>query len=83
MLFHKNNNLIKTFSNDLAFDLLGYVLIMINNLSSSANGVYMKQKLDAKDLGQYGLMFYNSLMMFPIMLLVAAYTGDLALVCWE
>jgi len=60
---------------DLTFDAYGYTLIMVNNVFTAANVVYTKKKLDAKDLGQYGLLYYNSLFMIvPAMML--AFAGD-------
>lgn len=49
---------------DLSFTLHGYTYVMIVNVMTAANGVYLKQKLDAADIGKYGIMFYNSLLMF-------------------
>ena len=61
-------------SQDLAFSLLGYTYISLNNILTASNGVYLKKKLDAKDLGKNGLLFYNS--MFPFAFCIAWWTGD-------
>lgn len=64
-------------SDDLSFNLEGYVYVMITNALTAANGVFVKKKLESIDMGKYGLMFYNSLFMIGPAVVGTWIVGDL------
>lgn len=55
----------------------GYTLVTLNNFFTAANGVYIKKKLDSKEFGKYGLMFYNALFMVVPAILFAYIGGEI------
>ncbi|XP_014672110.1 PREDICTED: UDP-N-acetylglucosamine/UDP-glucose/GDP-mannose transporter-like [Priapulus caudatus] len=63
-------------SDDMAFNLIGYVYLMANNVCTAANGVYIKKKLEANELNKYGLLFYNSLFMLGPCMFSVWFSGD-------
>ena len=64
-------------SNDLTFTASGYSLVMMNNIFTAANGVYTKKKLESKEYGKYGLMYYNALFVLPPVAAIALFTGEI------
>ncbi len=74
-------------ANDLAFDATGYTYILLNDLFTAAQGVYLMKKLESKDLGKFGLMFYNCIFSIPFLVAVIAYRGELegvyAFTAWD
>ncbi|XP_031618148.1 uncharacterized protein LOC116337610 [Contarinia nasturtii] len=64
-------------SDDLTFNLHGYTYVMITNILTAANGVFLKKKLETIDIGKYGIMFYNSLIMLVPAVIGAWILGDI------
>jgi solute carrier family 35 protein len=62
--------------NDLAFNFIGYVYIILNNFATAANVLYSKKMMN-EEMGKYEIMFYNALVAFLPAVLIAWLTGDL------
>lgn len=58
-------------SRDLTFDLIGYMMVLGNDLLTACNGVVLKKKLnEAKELGEFGLLFFNTLFSLPVLIIM-------------
>ncbi|KAM5194605.1 nucleotide sugar transporter SLC35D2 [Mantella aurantiaca] len=61
---------------DLSFNLEGYFIVLLNDLFTASYGVYTKEKINPKELGKYGVLFYNASFMILPTLLLTLWTGE-------
>lgn len=57
-------------ASDLTFNALGYLLVMLNNLFTAANVVYIKKTIDSREINKHEILFYNALFtVLPLILI--------------
>ena len=52
--------------------------MFLNDFFTAGNGIIIKQKLESKDFGKNGLMFYNCLFMIIPAILIFLITEDIS-----
>ena len=58
--------------NDLAFDMNGYIMIILNDLFTAFNGIYMKKATLSGQCSKMGVLYYNSFFSFLAMVIIFA-----------
>nr|XP_037288155.1 UDP-N-acetylglucosamine/UDP-glucose/GDP-mannose transporter-like isoform X3 [Rhipicephalus microplus] len=64
---------------DLSFDVGGYTLVLLNDFFTAANIICVRKVVDAKDLTNYELLFYNALLMVAPLAFLSWAIGDLTM----
>lgn len=54
--------------NDLYFDAMGYIVVIMNNCATAGYLVFTKKIKD--ELNAFGLIYYNTMISFPLMLVI-------------
>eukprot|EP00731_Ephydatia_muelleri_P018012 Em0011g52a len=62
--------------NDITYDTYGYFFVLMNDVTTAANTLYVKKRLNA-EMDKYELMLYNSFIVSLPALCLAYYTGEL------
>jgi len=65
---------------DLEFDFLGYVMALLSCLSQTAYLLYVAKTGAETGINSFGLLFYNSLLAIPFVLVIVLYTSELSTV---
>ena len=68
---------------EISLLFFSYAFVLLNDLFTAGNGIIIKQKLDTKDLGKNGLLFYNCLFMIPPAIIVFFITEDVSRIIGE
>jgi len=62
---------------DLTFDISAYLLACVSCIAQAAYLIYVAKTGAEKDINSFGLLFYNSLLAIPFVLMTSIVTGEL------
>ncbi|KAA0190991.1 UDP-glucuronic acid/UDP-N-acetylgalactosamine transporter [Fasciolopsis buskii] len=62
---------------DLTFDLLGYTYVFTNNFSTAIKAILTKSLLRDQGFSSLELLYYNSGLMVPVLLIIVVFQTDL------
>lgn len=62
---------------DLTFNAKGYLLVMISNIFTAANGVYTKKTIDAREINKHEILYYNALFSILPLILISLFTNNI------
>jgi drug/metabolite transporter (DMT)-like permease len=63
---------------DFSYDAYGYLLVLLNDLFTALNGIYLKKATISKRCSKMGIMFYNSLLSFLSLILYSLWSHFLS-----
>lgn len=61
---------------DLAFNAVGYTLVMLNNIFTASNMVYTKKTVESKEVNKYEVLYYSALITILPLILISFFTND-------
>ncbi|KAI3379750.1 hypothetical protein SNEBB_009744 [Seison nebaliae] len=53
-------------TDDLSFDMIGYILIFFNNIATAGNGVFIKKKVSLQKMSKCDIVYLNTIFSLPL-----------------
>lgn len=64
-------------ASDLTFDIAGYLFALASCVSQAAYLIYVAKSGAERNLNSFGLLFYNSVLSLPFLLVIITLNGEL------
>lgn len=64
-------------ASDLTFNALGYLLVMLGNLFTAANVVFIKKTIDSREINKHEILYYSALYTIIPLVIISIFTNKL------